>query len=105
MYKIAKKLKILKIGVILQNIVLPGFDTSCKGFITMNRVEKSNQRQKTNLPEKKRFFADIQNFASVGLKLSSSLYGEENAQTLTWKSRKADPIAYFESLSKQSKMK
>ena len=52
MYKIAKKLKILKIGVLLQNIVLPGFDTSCKGFINMNRVEKSNQRQKANLPEK-----------------------------------------------------
>ena len=48
------------------------------------------------LSEKKRFYVDIQNFATVGLKLSTMLYGKENAETMDWLSRKADPIRFFE---------
>ena len=91
MYKIAKKLKILRIGWILKDIVEPGFDASCQGFYNMNKVAAL-----TNLPEKKKFYVDIQNFASVGMKLSLMLYGKENEETMDWQSRKTDPIKFFE---------
>ena len=91
MYQIAKKLKTLRIGHILKIIVEPGFDASCQGYYNMNRMAAL-----TNLPEKQKFYVDIQNFASVGMKLSLMLYGGENEETVNWKSRKADPIKYFE---------
>ena len=91
MYQIAKKLKILRIRTILQDIVEPGFDAACQGFYNMNKVAAL-----TNLPEKQRFYVDAQNFASVGLKLSLMLHGKENAETMDWLSRKADPIKFFE---------
>ena len=91
MYKIAKKLKTLRIEWILGNIVEPGFDASCQGFYNMNKVAAL-----ANLPDKNKFYVDVQNFASVGLKLSSMLYGKENSKTMDWLSRKADPIKFFE---------
>ena len=94
MYQIAKKLKILRIKSLLQDIVEPGFDASCQGFYDMNKVYKGMTL--ANLPEKKKFYVDAQNFASVGMKLSLMLYGKENSETMDWLSRKADPIKFFE---------
>ena len=91
MYQIAKKLKTLRIKRILDNIVEPGFDASCQGFYNMNIVAAL-----ANLPEKRMFYVDVQNFATVGLKLSTMLHGKENAETLDWLSRKSDPIKFFE---------
>jgi len=91
MYQIAKKLKILRVNNILQEIVEPGFDASCQGFYNMNKVAALK-----NLPEKKMFYNDIQNFATVGMKLSLMIFGKEHEETKNWLSRKADPIKYFE---------
>ena len=91
MYQIAKKLKILRIGTILKHIVEPGFDASCLGFYNMTMVAAL-----ANLPERRMFYVDIQNFTTVGLKMSTMLYGKENAETMDWLSRKADPIIFFE---------
>ena len=98
MYQIAKKLKTMKIKSILENIVEQGFDASCQGYYNMNRIAAWR-----NPPEEQKFYVDIKNFASVGMKLSLMLFGEENKETVNWKDRMADPIKYFEEEQKKNR--
>ena len=88
MYKIAKHLKTWKISTILAEIVGPGYDAACEGYYGVAALE--NKRQK--------FYDDIQNFASVGLQLSTMLYGKENAITMDWQSKKEDPLKHWKKI-------
>jgi len=85
MYKIAKTLKTLRISSILAKIVGPGFDVACQGYYFSKNKSK-----------KEKFYADIQNFSSVALKLSTMLYGRENEITKEWQSVEKDPVKSFE---------
>ena len=85
MYGIAKKLKTLDRGQMIEKIVNVGTSSSFAGYHIM-----SSTAALKNLPEKKMFYADAQNFASVGLNLSTMLYGEDNAVTKSWQRRKED---------------
>jgi len=85
MYKIAKHLKTWKISTILAEIVGPGYNAACEGYYGVAALE--NKKQK--------FYDNIQNFASVGLQLSTMLYGKENAITMDWQSKKEDPLKHW----------
>ena len=78
MFKIARHLKTLKISTLLAKFVGPGYDAACEGYYGVAALE--NKKQK--------FYDNIQNFASVGLQLSTMLYGKENAITMDWQSKK-----------------
>jgi len=84
MYKIAKHLKTLKISTLLAKFVGPGYDAACEGYYGVAALEN----------KKKKFYDNIQNFASVGLQLSTMLYGKENAITMDWQSKKEDPLKH-----------
>ena len=88
MYSVAKELKILRMGTIIERILEPGFDASCQGFYNMSLLNLS-------LPEKAQFMKDANNFASVGLQLSTLVNGAQHSTSLEWQNRKENPIEFF----------
>ena len=90
MFKIARHLKTLKISTLLAKFVGPGYDAACEGYYGVAALK--NKKQK--------FYDNIQNFASVGLQLSTMLYGKENAITMDWQSKKEDPLKHCEKMLK-----
>ena len=88
MHKMAIEMKTIKKSLTLKYIIETWFDDSCQGVLM---VGKSGEKS-----EMKNFFIE-EAFSSVslGLNLSSIIYGEEHSNTLKWVGRERDPINFF----------
>ena len=71
MYKLAKTIKRMNRGWMLDNIVVQGFKLSCS----------------SDLGE------EAKKFANVGLKIAKTLFGQDNSLTQLWEGRAAYPIS------------
>ena len=74
MYKLAKTIKPMNRGWILDNIVVRGFNLSCSGALG----------------------EEAKKFADVGLQIAKTLFGKDNLWTQLWKKRAADPTSYLQ---------
>merc|ERR1712130_5651 len=86
MYKLAKKVKPIHMGWILNKIVNQGFNGSC--WCVVGQFNQGDDEEDA-WKEKARWFA------KVGLKIARTLYGPDFRQTLMWEERFADPIKFF----------
>ena len=69
----------MTVGTILSEIVKPGIEAACWGYDFL-----SNEAKLANLQEMKMYKDDMQNFATVGFKLSAMLYGKEKEVTMEY---------------------
>merc|ERR1712037_825266 len=83
MYKLAKKVKPIHRGWILNKIVNQGFNGSC--WCVVGEFNQGDDQEEA-WKEEARWFA------KVGLKIARTLYGKDFKQTLMWEGRLADPI-------------
>ena len=84
MYKLAKDMRTLRIGEILNSIVEIGFDSACQGFL--------NSRDPS---AKQEFKQDVHSFTKVGVLLSKRLYGESHSEVKNWIDKENNDIKYF----------
>lgn len=82
LYHLGKEIGGIRIMYILDNIVSNGFDAACQGYLNS---------WKQNV----KFYADIESFASLGLKLSKILYGSSHPETKLWEMKKENPLKTF----------
>ena len=86
MYKLAKTIKPIHRGWILNNSVDPGFDACC--LCVVGEFNQGDDQEEAWKEEAKWF-------AKVGLKIAKTLYGQDFRETLKWEERYADPIGFF----------
>ena len=84
----AIEMKTIKKSLTLKYIIETWFDDSCQGFLM---VSKSDEKSEI----KNFFIAEAFSSVSLGLNLSSIIYGEEHSNTLKWVGRERDPINFF----------
>jgi len=82
LYQLGKEIGGVRILYILDNIVSNGFDAACQGYLNS---------WKQNV----KFLSDIENFASLGLKLCKILYGASHPETTLWEMKKDNPLKSF----------
>ena len=81
MYKLAKTIKPIHRGWLLDNIVNPGFKGSCWCIVGHQGDE-----------EKEAWKEEAKWFAKVGLKIARTLYGQDSRLAQMWQERYEDPI-------------
>ena len=102
MYELARVTKGLSRKNFLWKIVEELFDVSCQGYLS---AEGQRGNRDT---EKARWMNDIKLFAALGLKLATTIFGEDGvplredaqeAEAKEWKSRVREQIKYFRQVS------
>ena len=98
MYRLARDLKAFNRMLFLCEIVEELFDVSCQGYLSAG-TQRGNRET-----EKAKWMKDVKMFAATGLKLATTLFGEDGvplrengpeAEVKNWKARERDPIKYF----------
>lgn len=92
MYKLAKTIKPMKRRWVLDNIVDQGFFLACSAAeeeFKLGGLEDSRDDQK------KVWKGEAKKFASVGLQIAKTLFGEDNLRTHAWEERGENPMRFY----------
>ena len=96
MYKLAKTIKPMNRGWMLDHIVEQGFILACSGA---EEEFKLGGLLDSREDEKKAWTGEATKFAIVGLKIATTLYGEDNLRTQLWEERGKNPMMFYLSRS------
>jgi hypothetical protein len=88
MYRLAKDMKTASKKIVLQSIVSEAFDVTCQGAL---RELFSRNREQV----KAAWMKDVRTFATIGLRIATTLFGENHSTTQEWKARSSDPVTFF----------
>jgi hypothetical protein len=88
MYRLAKDMKTFSRKIVLQSIVEEAFDVTCQGAM-------SEQLSRNREEVKAAWIRDAKTFATIGLRIATTLFGENQSTTQEWKARSLDPVKFF----------
>ena len=92
MYKLAKTIKPMNRGWMLDHIVEQGFILACSGA---EEEFKLGGLLDSREDEKKAWTGEAKKFAIVGLGIATTLFGGDNLRTQLWEDRGADPMRFY----------
>jgi hypothetical protein len=88
MYRLAKDMKTFSRKIVLQSIVQEAFNVTCQGAM-------SEQFSRNREEVKAAWMKDAKTFATIGLRIATTLFGEHQSTTQEWKARSSDPVKFF----------
>jgi hypothetical protein len=95
MYRLAKDMKTFSRKIVLQSIVQEAFNVTCQGAM-------SEQFSRNREEVKAAWMKDARTFATIGLRIATTLYGETHSTTLEWKAKKFRPSHMYAFVRQQS---